>query len=150
MSQHQRCLASLIDSRSEERAQEGLAGGLRLLSLLLFLHPLLVFCANKDEQRTSLEGTRKELTKLLATKGFRIWVQAEEDTLVDKGVLVLRPWTLSALGVSGAHNRLNLVTVDQTRYVRVGNLGQRKTIQTIRLHDDYCRSEGYTYTKFFF
>lgn len=62
---------------------------------------------------------KKILTEFLPAEGLSVGVQAEENTLVDEGVLVLRPGALLVLGVSGADDGLNLVTVDETGEVLV-------------------------------
>ena len=61
-------------------------------------------------------------TQLLPAEGLRVGVQTEEDTLVDEGVLVLRPGALLVLRVCGANDRLNLVAVDETGDIGVGDL----------------------------
>jgi hypothetical protein len=68
------------------------------------------------------------LTKLLAAEGLRVGVKAEENTLVGKGVLVLRPGTLLGLGTGRADNRLYLGAVDNASDVGVADLrgGQAK------------------------
>ena len=57
---------------------------------------------------------------------LRVGVQTEEDALVDQGVLVLRPRALLVLGVRGADDRLNLIAVNETGDVGVGDLRRRE------------------------
>ena len=66
------------------------------------------------------------LTKLLPADGLRVRVQAEEDALVDEGVLVLRPGALLDLRVGGADDGLDLIRVDETGDVGVGDLRRRE------------------------
>ncbi len=68
------------------------------------------------------------LTELLPAEGLRVWVQAEENTLVDKGVLVLRPGALLVLLVRWTNDRLDLIAVDETGDVGVGDLRGGKTV----------------------
>ena len=72
--------------------------------------------------------------QLLATKSLRVWVQAEKDSLVAEGVLLLRERSCEGLAAynadgkrsltlrhslaRGAEDRLDLVGVDET-----GNIG---------------------------
>ena len=70
----------------------------------------------------------KLLTNLLPADGLRVGVEAEENTLVDKWVLVLRPGALLVLRVGGADDRLDLVAVDETGDIGVGDLRRRKTV----------------------
>ena len=72
-----------------------------------------------------IEGIR---TELLAADSLSVRVQAEENALVNQGVLVLRPGALLMLGVRGADNRLDFVAVDETSNVGVGDLGGGKAI----------------------
>ena len=67
-------------------------------------------------------------TEFLPAEGLRVGVQTEEDTLVDEGVLVLRPGALLVLRVCGANDRLNFVAVDETGDIGVGDLRRRKTV----------------------
>ena len=56
-------------------------------------------------------------------------VEAEENALVDKGVLVLRPGALLDLRVGGTDNGLDLVAVDDASDIGVGNLCRREAIE---------------------
>lgn len=62
---------------------------------------------------------------------LRVWVQAEENSLVDQGVLVLGPRTLLVLRVGRTDDGLNLITVDETSDVGVGNFGGRQASEII-------------------
>ena len=64
----------------------------------------------------------RELTQLLATQSLRIGVQAEQDTLVDKWVLLLRPGTLEDLRLCRAHHRLDLLAVNEASDIRICHL----------------------------
>ena len=66
------------------------------------------------------------LTQLLSPESLRVRVEAEENALVDEGVLVLRPGALLVLRVCGANDRLKLVAVDETGDVGVGDLRRRE------------------------
>lgn len=66
------------------------------------------------------------LTELLAADGLRVGVQAEENALVDKGVLVLRPGALLVLGARRTDDGLDLIGVDETGDVRVADLRGRE------------------------
>jgi len=91
---------------SEEVLQEDLAsgsGGLGFLDLL-GLDALL-------------------LEDLLAAEGLGVGVEAEENGLVDKGVLLLGPGALLDLLAGGADDRLDLSAVDEAGDVRVADLG---------------------------
>ena len=72
----------------------------------------------------------KRLTEFLATDGLRVRVQTEENALVDEGVLVLRPGALLVLRVGGADNGLDLVAVDETSNIGVGDLGSGEAERT--------------------
>jgi hypothetical protein len=65
----------------------------------------------------------ERLTQLLSAESLSVGVEAEQNTLVDKRVLVLGPWTLLVLGIRRADNRLDLVAVDQASNVGVSDLG---------------------------
>ena len=104
-----------------QRAQERIAhsASLGLLSTLQF-QPLLLDYGNV---RQSTEQKVRILTDLLATESLCVRVKTEENSLVAERVLLLRPGTLLGLLASGAHNRLDLVAVDETGYVGVRDLG---------------------------
>ena len=72
-----------------------------------------------------IEGIR---TELLAADGLSVRVQAEENALVNQGVLVLRPGALLNLRVGGTDNGLDLVAVDDAGDIGVGDLRSRKTV----------------------
>ena len=59
------------------------------------------------------------LTQLLSPESLRVRVEAEENALVDKRVLVLSPRALLVLRVGGANDRLNLIAVDDAGHIRV-------------------------------
>jgi len=92
--------------RREETLKESFACSGRLFSLgsILLLETLL-------------------LENLLPAKGLGVGVETEENSLVDQGVLFLGPWALLNLLTCGANNGLDLVAVDQTSDVGVGDLG---------------------------
>ena len=71
-----------------------------------------------------IEGIR---TELLAADGLSVRVQAEENALVNQGVLVLRPGALLVLGVRGADDGLDLIAVDDAGNIGVGDLRRRET-----------------------
>ena len=75
-----------------------------------------------------MQRTRR--TAFLPAEGLRVGVQTEEDTLVDEGVLVLRPGALLVLGVRGADDGLDLIAVDDAGNVGVGDLRRRETAAT--------------------
>jgi hypothetical protein len=79
------------------------------------------------EAKSGEGGIEKGHTEFVSAKGLRVGVEAEEDGLVDKGVLLLRPWALLELLAGGAHDGLNLVAVDQAGDVGVGDLGGGET-----------------------
>jgi hypothetical protein len=62
----------------------------------------------------------------LPANGLGVRVETEEDSLVDKGVLLLCPGTFLDFLASRANNRLDLITVDQASDIRVGDLGGRE------------------------
>ena len=116
----------------EEGANEGLArsfGLLGLLLVLLRLDALLLDCENRYGQVVFNCIGVDRLTELLPADGLRVRVQAEEDALVDEGVLVLRPRALLGLRVRGANDRLDLVAVDDASDIGVGNLCRREAIE---------------------
>ena len=69
-------------------------------------------------------------TQLLPAEGLGVGVEAEENTLVNEGVLVLRPGALLVLVVGGTDDRLDLVAVDETGDVGVGDLSGGETKST--------------------
>ena len=62
----------------------------------------------------------------MPANGLGVRIQTEEDSLVDKGILLLCPGTFLDFLASGANNGLDLVAVDQASNVRVGDLGGRE------------------------
>ena len=52
-----------------------------------------------------------------------IWIEAEEDALVDQWVLVLSPWALDDLRVGRPNNSLDRGAVNDTSDIWVGYLG---------------------------
>ncbi len=66
-------------------------------------------------------------TEFLPANSFGIGIKAEQDGLVDQWVLLLCPGALLNLLSSRSDNGLDFVTVDQTRYVGVRDLGGRQT-----------------------
>jgi hypothetical protein len=62
----------------------------------------------------------------LPANGLGVRVETEEDSFVDKGILLLRPGTFLDFLASRADNGLDLVAVDQASNVRVGDLGGRE------------------------
>ena len=116
--------------RSKEGVDEGLAsslGRLGLLLVLLRLDALLLDCRQRGEYTARLQSGH-ERTELLAADGLGVRVEAEENALVDKGVLVLRPGALLNLRVGGTDNGLDLVAVDDAGDIGVGDLRSRKTV----------------------
>ena len=73
---------------------------------------------------------RIELTKLLPADGLRVRVEAEQDGLVDERVLVLCPGALLDLSVGRSDNGLDLIRVDETGDVGVGDLSGGETKST--------------------
>lgn len=65
------------------------------------------------------------LTEFLTAQRFCIWIKAEQNSLVDQRVLLLRPRPLVRLGLCRANHGLDLVTVNEPSNVRVGDLGSR-------------------------
>lgn len=59
----------------------------------------------------------------MSAKRLGVRVQTEENGLIDEGVLLLRPGALLDLLPSRSNNGLDLVAVDQTGNVGVGDLG---------------------------
>ena len=68
------------------------------------------------------QNDSEKRTDFLPAESFSVGVQTEENALVDKGVLVLRPGALLVFRVRGAHDGLNLVAVDEASDVGVANL----------------------------
>ena len=64
----------------------------------------------------------------MPAKGLSVGVETEENSLVDKGVLLLSVWSLLDLLASGADNRLDFVAVDQASDVGVGDLGRGQNV----------------------
>lgn len=62
----------------------------------------------------------------MPANGLGVRVETEQNSLVDKGVLLLRPGTFLNFLASRADNGLDLVAVDQASNVRVGDLGGRE------------------------
>lgn len=106
--------------RSKELSKESLAGGLGCLGLLLALLLLLLY---RKVNMCSRKELITKLTELLATENLGIGVETEENSLVDKRVLLLCPGALLDLLASGTNDRLDLVRVDETSNVGVGDLG---------------------------
>jgi hypothetical protein len=67
----------------------------------------------------------KLLTEFLTAQRLCIRVKAEQNTLVDQRVLLLRPRPLVQLGLCRANHGLDLVTVNKPSDVRIGDLGSR-------------------------
>lgn len=65
-------------------------------------------------------------TQFLSAEDLGVRVQAEENSLVDQGVLLLSPGSFLDLGVGGTDNGLDFGAVDETGYIGVGDLGGRK------------------------
>ena len=114
--------------RSKEGVDEGLAsslGRLGLLLVLLRLDALLLDYRQRGEYTARLQSGH-ERTELLAADGLGVRVEAEENALVDKGVLVLRPGALLVLGARRTDDGLDLIGVDETGDVRVADLRGRE------------------------
>ena len=110
-----------------EVVEEDLADRLLLLLLVaLRLDALLLDC--KVVSKPNSKSEDGERTQLLPAESLGVGVEAEENTLVDEGVLVLRPGALLVLRVCGANDRLNLVAVDETGDIGVGDLRRRKAV----------------------
>lgn len=75
-----------------------------------------------------VESTILSLTEFLPAESLGVWVETEENGLVDEGVLLLCPWALLDLLASGADNGLDLIAVDQAGDIGVGDLGGGKAI----------------------
>ena len=92
-------------------------------------------------------GSQNKLTKFLSTESLSVWVQSEEDSLVDERVLLLGPWTFLVLLVGGPDDGLDFVAVDQTGDVWVGDFGRwqasRQTQQIITLRSTYAPKTTY-------
>jgi len=93
---------------SKEGVEEGLASnGSRRLFLFLLL----------------------QLTEqFLSAEDLGVRVQAEENSLVDQGVLLLCPGSFLDLGVGGTDDGLDFGAVDETGDIGVGDLGGRKDV----------------------
>ena len=72
--------------------------------------------------RCYLKDAQTRRTQLLAAEGLGVRVEAEENSLVDEGVLLLGPGALLDLLAGGADDRLDLVAVDEASDVGVANL----------------------------
>jgi len=68
-------------------------------------------------------GNPTALTEFLPANSLDVGIEAEEDTLVDQWVLVLRPWALGDLGIGRSDNSLDRRAVDDTSDIRIGYLG---------------------------
>ena len=112
--------------RSKEVVEERLVGRVGLLGLLgiFLLQALLLDCIkSKGVSICVKEKKRKGRTDLLPAQGLGVGVETEENGLVDEGILLLGPGTLLNFLASGADDRLNFVTVDETSNIGVRNLG---------------------------
>ena len=109
--------------RSKEVVEERLVGRIGLLGLLgiFLLQALLLDCIKSTW--LIFVSKKKGLTDFLPAQGLGVGVETEENSLVDEGVLLLRPGTLLNFLASGADNGLNFVTVDETSNIGVRNLG---------------------------
>lgn len=67
----------------------------------------------------------------MSADGLGIGIEAEEDSLVDQGVLLLGPRTLLDFLASGADDGLDLVAVDEAGDVGVGDLGGGEAVKEI-------------------
>ena len=111
--------------RSKEVVEERLVGRVGLLGLLgvFLLQALLLDCIKSTWLISVWMKKRKGCTDLLPAQGLGIGVETEENGLVDEGVLLLCPGTLLNFLASGADDRLNFVTVDETSNIGVRDLG---------------------------
>lgn len=69
----------------------------------------------------------------MPAEGLGVGVEAEENGLVDQGVLLLCPGALLELLAGGTNNGLDLVAVDQTGNVGVGDLGSGEAIVKVSI-----------------
>ena len=69
-------------------------------------------------------------TQFLPAESLCVRVETEENSLVDEGVLVLRPGALLDLSVGRSDNGLDLIRVDETGDVGVGDLSGGETKST--------------------
>lgn len=88
------------------------------------------------------EGIR---TEFLSAEDLGVRIQAEENTLVDQGVLLLCPGSFLDLGVGGTDDGLDLGAVNETGDIGVGDLGGRKARHTA-MRGAYGRARVDTYT----
>ena len=72
------------------------------------------------------QGRQGGRTELLSAENLGVRVQAEENSLVDQGVLLLSPGSFLDLGAGGTDDGLDLSAVDETGDIGVGDLGDRK------------------------
>jgi hypothetical protein len=87
----------------------------------------------KSEILTGYIENIAERTKFLPAKSFGIRVQAEKNSLVNEGVLLLRPGPFLNFMAGGAYNRLDFITVDQTSNIRVRNLGSGQPVAVSKI-----------------
>lgn len=73
----------------------------------------------------------------MPAEGLGVGVEAEENGLVDQGVLLLCPGALLELLAGGTNNGLDLVAVDQTSNVGVGDLGGGEAIVKISIMQSF-------------
>lgn len=83
------------------------------------------------------------LEKFLPTEGLGVWVQAEEDRLVDQRVLLLCPWAFLDFLTSRTNNRLDFVAVDQASDIWVADLGSWKDVILLVDRDFVKSSENF-------
>ena len=62
----------------------------------------------------------------MPAQGLGVGVETEKNSLVDEGVLLLGPGAFLNFLTGGSDNRLNLITVDQTSNIRVGDFSSRE------------------------
>lgn len=62
-------------------------------------------------------------TEFLSAESLGVWVETEENSLVDERILLLRPRALLDLLASRADDGLDLVAIDQTSNIGVADLG---------------------------
>ena len=77
-------------------------------------------------------GRVRGRTEFLSTEDLGVRVEAEENSLVVQGVLLLCPRSLLDLGVGGTDDGLDFGAVDETGDVGVGDLGGRKARVCVR------------------
>jgi len=117
---------------SEKVAEVSLGSSRGLLGLggVLLLQALLPDWIREREKKKVKTGSDDEVstrrTNFLSANGLGVRVETEENSLVDKGVLLLCPGTFLNFLASGANNGLDLVAVDQASNIWVGDLGGRE------------------------